>query len=452
MTFVQQCALPSSVKQKGDALQHASARLKDDEGCVLAAVKQKGDALQHASARLKDDEGCKLAAQAPNIPPASASSTTAAAPTTSAPTSKASVLLSPVHLGESIFALKAATTQLVSVVVMLLVLVPFYKLGFGWWGEGAGHLLGGVLFDLPQLRLQFAVLLSWPEFQQPRLAVAFAVGLLLAALQQALRLGKWVLWRFGTRHAGVAQIGVVEARLEHALALTSWLPSRFASDLLQSAIDVAWAERGDNVGRALKFLLGKNELQDKNTCSYVARSAAATCAVAGASVGGCIPLFVATMRPREKVFGASDGDVEVEEFCSSEQSMGFRSASCTGNMQVVKALATLGGRCPWIVHVDFSGCENLESDIAVFKNTPSLLKINLSDTSCKGESQAVGDLIASAGGEIEPPWRLARAGGCFSAWASTIGPVPLLDDVSANLPCGCSVCQVTLPSSPTAVS
>ena len=30
--------------------------------------------------------------------------------------------------------------------------------------------------------------------------------------------------------------------------------------------------------------------------------------------------------------------------------------------------------------------------------------------------------------------------------------VPPLDDVSANLPCGCSVCQVTLPSSPTAPS
>ena len=65
--------------------------------------------------------------------------------------------------------------------------------------------------------------------------------------------------------------------------------------------------------------------------------------------------------------------------------MGFRSASCTGNMQVATALATLGGRCPWIVHVDFSGCENLESDIAVLKNTPSLLKINLSRTKCKGE-------------------------------------------------------------------
>ena len=96
-------------------------------------------------------------------------------------------------------------------------------------------------------------------------------------------------------------------------------------------------------------------------------------------------MFVAIARPQEKVFGASDGDVEVEEFCSSEQSMGFRGASCTGNMQVVKALATLGWRCPWIVYVDFSGCRNLESDIAVFKYTPSLLKINVSRTKCSGE-------------------------------------------------------------------
>ena len=49
---------------RGSALQHASARLKDDKDVVLAAVAYYGNALRYVSARFKDDKDVVLAAVA----------------------------------------------------------------------------------------------------------------------------------------------------------------------------------------------------------------------------------------------------------------------------------------------------------------------------------------------------------------------------------------------------
>ena len=43
-----------AVKQYGNALEYASAALKDDREIVLEAVKQNGNALKYASAELRN--------------------------------------------------------------------------------------------------------------------------------------------------------------------------------------------------------------------------------------------------------------------------------------------------------------------------------------------------------------------------------------------------------------
>jgi G:T-mismatch repair DNA endonuclease (very short patch repair protein) len=63
--------------------------------------------------------------------------------------------ISPVPMKETAFILKAATTQIVSVAVMMLILIPFYTIGFEWWGIGIGKFLN-ICFGSPKLDLDHA--------------------------------------------------------------------------------------------------------------------------------------------------------------------------------------------------------------------------------------------------------------------------------------------------------
>jgi len=55
--------------------------------------------------------------------------------------------------------------------------------------------------------------------------------------------------------------------------------------------------------------------------------------------------------------------VDVKAFTDIEEAMSFRRVVCVGNLQVTgRALDMITFQCPWLVEVDFSGCENVQGE------------------------------------------------------------------------------------------
>ena len=91
---------------------------------------------------------------------------------------------------------------------------------------------------------------------------------------------------------------------------------------------------------------------------------AASCAVATATAGGCLPLALAWRHPRQKGFGKAAGDDDVVSFCSQDGAMAFRAVVCVENPQVTGlSLRHLSQRCTWLVRVDFSECSAMDGNL-----------------------------------------------------------------------------------------
>ena len=264
----------------------------------------------------------------------------------------------PPPIEESVLLLKASATILVSVGVVPLVLLPFYEHGFSWWAQGA-RLFVHTSFDLPRLSLQFGFALRFPNFEQPRLAVQLAFGVILVVLQLSVRLGKWLLWAFAPEFRVVdAKPGVVEVLTFNSLSEVSWKPFRSPLELFQGVVEAVrmrWTDAVDEVATSLKKRLGGEKLV--GCLSH---------ALVGAGlVFGVFPLYVfATTPSRQKTFSHEEGDVEVEDFCASEDSTSFHKLVCKDNKHVSSsAMVTACMRSgPWLRALDFSNSSNLSGE------------------------------------------------------------------------------------------
>lgn len=92
------------------------------------------------------------------------------------------LVMRPPPFGETTFILKAAATQLVSIMIMSFLLLPLFDKGFSYWDDGAEKFVL-TNFKIEKVLLQFSTSFAWPEFDQPRLELQFGIGFLLAALQ-----------------------------------------------------------------------------------------------------------------------------------------------------------------------------------------------------------------------------------------------------------------------------
>ena len=55
--------------------------------------------------------------------------------------------------------------------------------------------------------------------------------------------------------------------------------------------------------------------------------------------------------------------MDVKAFTDIEEAMAFRRVVCVDNLQVTgRALDMITFQCPWLVEVDFSGCENVQGE------------------------------------------------------------------------------------------
>jgi hypothetical protein len=101
-------------------------------------------------------------------------------------------LVKPLSIEETVFSLKASTTQLVSVLILSFTFLPFYEEGFSRWLHYAGQFFNFAL-SLPKLHLMFSYTFSWPHFEQPRLSVQLALGVVVALIHLLFRIIKRIL-------------------------------------------------------------------------------------------------------------------------------------------------------------------------------------------------------------------------------------------------------------------
>ena len=88
--------------------------------------------------------------------------------------------------GETVLILKGATTQVLSLFMLAVPMLPFLD-GRYEWADAAEDLLSVTTrFDLPTIKLAFAVTLSFPDFAVPRLNWYLGISLGLIAGQLAL--------------------------------------------------------------------------------------------------------------------------------------------------------------------------------------------------------------------------------------------------------------------------
>mmetsp|Transcript_39146 Transcript_39146/g.50602 ORF Transcript_39146/g.50602 Transcript_39146/m.50602 type:complete len:350 (-) Transcript_39146:800-1849(-) len=145
----------------------------------------------------------------------------------------------PMPSNEAVFALKAASTQLVSINVIVFSLLPFYRHGFSWWVNGARQFLWTNI-DVPSFSFQIFFTFSWPEFHQPRLEFQLALGVLLIFLQLLLRSLKYLMLMHGDLiRMSNTKPGMIEKKMLSAFSMLTWYPFRFPMEALQAAGQLA---------------------------------------------------------------------------------------------------------------------------------------------------------------------------------------------------------------------
>ena len=124
------CPPPLSSAQKGDALKVAADALKADKDFVRRAAKVGASDLYWVASELKKDDefmeevrGLVEAYEATKRQQQEEAASTAAAAATAIVTAKPE----PIELVETAFGLKAAATQVVSIIILMYHLVPFFR-------------------------------------------------------------------------------------------------------------------------------------------------------------------------------------------------------------------------------------------------------------------------------------------------------------------------------------
>jgi hypothetical protein len=257
----------------------------------------------------------------------------------------------PVPFVETVFVLKAATTQLISVAVLCFLFLPLYELGFSWWKEGASLFLFEN-FDLPSLRFRFTYSLSWPHFEQPRLGIQLALGIFLIGTHSILKITKRLLIlhqelvNFENIHPGYFEELVI-----NVFSQCSWRPFRSPMDGAQTSFE-AVPSLGHT--RFVMWFYGYADEWDIKPYSKRPnkRKACLTECLIMTVVG--IPLYVGAFcyylflpDNRIKHFGMGTNDQDVLDFANSEESMGYKGAQFDEGCNA-KNHSVLFYRCPWL--------------------------------------------------------------------------------------------------------
>jgi len=285
------------------------------------------------------------------------------------------LLVKPILITETVLSLKASATQLVSVSMLSLVLLPFLTSDLSW-SEGASQYLS-LAFDLPQLVRPF---FEWPKFQQPRLSFQLALGLTIAVLQLILRFCKRRLVKYSSfltmpkQNKDSSFIIKFERGINQVVIFTSWGFFHRLMMTAQAASEASYSRLID----LFYFMadLTKNRLFLKIGFFFFSIVGSFVWVVLGLwmltsaqslflIVGYCLFSFMNPVgwylifinyffieflfSKRTKYFGGESSDKEILDFSLSEDSMYFDRIYIRIKCQVdKKTLSIVEKRCPWL--------------------------------------------------------------------------------------------------------
>jgi hypothetical protein len=258
--------------------------------------------------------------------------------------------MKPVPFVETVFVLKAAATQLVSVAVLCFLLLPLYEYGFKWWTEGAS-LFVYTNFDLPSLRLRFSYTLSWPEFEQPRLQIQLAMGVFLIGIHSILKITKRVIL-MRQEYVNFDEIipGFYEELVVSVLSQCSWRPFRSPMDGAQTALEVVMSLTHT------RFVMWFYSYKDAWLIQpYAERSNKRKACLAEWLIVSMVglPLFISAfiyylfVSKRAKHFGVGTADEDIIKFTETEDCMVFTDVVIDEGCKATD-FSVLQIRCPWI--------------------------------------------------------------------------------------------------------
>ena len=424
----------AAVKQNGRALRYLGDEFREDEEIVLTAVEAGGtsrqnrieDPLEFASKSLTEDPAFmkkvvevrknkrrkRASGQETNTRRAAAvapggggggggNGAAAAAAAAEKASSRSHAVnqassLGPASFSESVFALKASVTQLFSIVIVMMTLLPLYFEGLGWWAEGASQFIS-LSFDIPKISLDiFYVSFAWPELPLPRMSWQLASGAVFIVMNLFFVVSKEMLWEIEPRvrmRSPTPVEGSDEDLLMRILSGASWRPFRAPMEVTQAAMESVFVRYKSGFYMDAILNLGSAPKPDRDS-AHVAFSANSIAGVEDAArasflqrfVSGvlvalgtvlCIlPLDMAIRQPRQKIFSHKDGDDDVLAFCDTEDAMAYRAITCKDNPQITdESLQHIAYRCTWIRYLDFENCEDLNSDIADLDGLDDLLSV-----------------------------------------------------------------------------
>jgi hypothetical protein len=290
----------------------------------------------------------------------------------------------PVSIEETVFALKASTTQLVSVLVLSFIFLPIFS-DFSEWRRYAREFLSFSL-SVPRLRLMFEYTFSWPEFEQPRLSVQLAIGVMITAIQVAFRLCKrimlthsWALMLSSSDNNNNNVYLRAEMLVGTVFSASTWSLFRKLTTTTQAALDVTWITN-KQIWSSI-FIHKKLASGESAREKYIGLFFEKYLCVEGNGYGVygleyfekltglestlmflfvCLnPLVVLCMfiyywgryiiYSPQKVFDSTSTNTHIMEFADSEDTMAYGSCWIENDKKIdAETVANLAMKCPWM--------------------------------------------------------------------------------------------------------
>ena len=147
----------------------------------------------------------------------------------------------PIELVETAFSLKAAATQVVSIIILMYHLVPFFR--GKPWTECASTFVGRA-FDLPRLALDLNMSFGWPMFERPELYFHLALGVFVFTIAVLIRILKGVQ-RYFHSSLVMGPVSLLEEAVNLVFSWSTWAPFAAVADRYKVGIELAkeaWRE------------------------------------------------------------------------------------------------------------------------------------------------------------------------------------------------------------------
>jgi hypothetical protein len=233
--------------------------------------------------------------------------------------------IKPPPFTETVLMLKAAATQLISIMVLSLVLLPLFDEGFSFWDQGAEKFVF-TNFNFPKLSVQFSVSFSWPKFEQPHLQIQLAFGFLLTGLLYFIKYGKWFMLRYATSISMDKKVPEEwETLMLNIFSSITWKVFRMPMTQIQLSIERLMLEM------SLKW-------ESKDYQGF------------GIMLFSAFPLimYYSYQFPFTKTMPSNSGNNEVITFCKSEDSMSVQVIELLGKGTTLASINAVIGSCSWI--------------------------------------------------------------------------------------------------------